>query len=88
MVGNLNGWSLDRVFSVKEMLQLLKEHFEREPLEKSYRGEVAERYRYVDDGVEVGFISFHNSALLRSLQQAKAYRRWKGTHLPFCAGWL
>ena len=56
-VGNLNGWSLDRVFSVKEMLQLLKEHFELEPLEKSYRGEVAERYRYVDDGVEVGFIS-------------------------------
>ncbi|MEZ0337420.1 MAG: GTP 3',8-cyclase MoaA [Aquificaceae bacterium] len=56
-VGNLNGWSLDRVFSVKEMLQLLKEHFELEPMEKSYRGEVAERYRYVDDGVEVGFIS-------------------------------
>ncbi|MCY0866219.1 MAG: GTP 3',8-cyclase MoaA [Aquificaceae bacterium] len=56
-VGNLNGWSLDRVFSVKEMLQLLKEHFELEPLEKSYRGEVAERYRYVDDGMEVGFIS-------------------------------
>ena len=39
------------------MLQLLKEHFELEPLEKSYRGEVAERYRFVDDGVEVGFIS-------------------------------
>ena len=32
-VGNLNGWALDRVFSVKEMLQLLKEHFELEPLE-------------------------------------------------------
>ncbi|MFN4013178.1 MAG: GTP 3',8-cyclase MoaA [Aquificaceae bacterium] len=56
-VGNLNGWSLDKVFSVKQMLQLLKEHFELEPVEKSYRGEVAERYRYTDDGVEVGFIS-------------------------------
>ncbi|MFN4320108.1 MAG: GTP 3',8-cyclase MoaA [Aquificaceae bacterium] len=56
-VGNLNGWSLDKVFSVKQMLQLLKEHLELEPVEKSYRGEVAERYRYTDDGVEVGFIS-------------------------------
>ena len=43
--------------SFGSMLQLLKEHFELAPLEKSYRGEVAERYRYVDDGVEVGFIS-------------------------------
>ncbi len=56
-VGNLNGWSLDKVVSVKEMLDLLMKHFELEPVGKSYRGEVAERYRYVDDGVEVGFIS-------------------------------
>ncbi len=56
-VGNLNSWSIDRVFSVREMLSLLKKHFELEPVERAYRGEVAERYRYKDDGVEVGFIS-------------------------------
>lgn len=56
-VGNLNGWSLDKVFSVKEMLSLLERHFELQPVGRSYRGEVAERYRYKDDGVEVGFIS-------------------------------
>ncbi len=56
-VGNLNGWSLERVYSAREMLELLSEHFELEPVEKSYRGEVAQRYRYKDDGLEVGFIS-------------------------------
>lgn len=56
-VGNLNRWSPEKVFSVKEMLQLLSEHFDLEPLERSYRGEVAERYRHRDCGVEIGFIS-------------------------------
>ncbi len=56
-VGSAKDWSLERVFSVKEMLNLLREHFPLEPVEKSHRGEVAERYRYVDDGLEVGFIS-------------------------------
>ncbi|MFN7064834.1 MAG: GTP 3',8-cyclase MoaA [Aquificaceae bacterium] len=56
-VGNVNDWSLEGVFSVREMLELLKKHFDLEPLEKNYRGEVAERYRYKDDGLEVGFIS-------------------------------
>ncbi len=56
-VGNVNGWSLEKVYSVKEMLKLLSKHFELEPVEKSYRGEVADRYRYKDNGVEVGFIS-------------------------------
>lgn len=56
-VGTLNGWSLERVYSAREMLELLKKHFELEPVSKSYRGEVADRYRYVDNGVEVGFIA-------------------------------
>ncbi|MFN3264955.1 MAG: GTP 3',8-cyclase MoaA, partial [Aquificaceae bacterium] len=56
-VGNINGWSLERVYSTREMLELLQKHFELEPVEKAYRGEVAERYRYRDDGLEVGFIS-------------------------------
>ncbi|MCX8059729.1 MAG: hypothetical protein N3C13_00845 [Aquificaceae bacterium] len=56
-VGNLNRWSLEKVFSVKEMLRVLSEHFRLEPVAKSYRGEVAERYRHVDCGVEVGFIA-------------------------------
>ncbi|WPM33025.1 GTP 3',8-cyclase MoaA [Hydrogenobacter sp. T-2] len=56
-VGNINGWSLEKVYSAREMLELLSKRFELEPVEKSYRGEVADRYRYKDDGVEVGFIS-------------------------------
>jgi cyclic pyranopterin phosphate synthase len=56
-VGNLNQWSLEKVFPAKDMLELLSRHFELEPIEKSYRGEVAERYKYRDDRLEVGFIS-------------------------------
>lgn len=56
-VGNLNGWSMERVFSVREMFELLSRYFDLEPVEKSYRGEVAERYRHKDCGVEIGFIS-------------------------------
>lgn len=56
-VGNVNGWSLEKVYSAREMLGLLSKHFELEPVEKSYRGEVSDRYRYKDDWVEVGFIS-------------------------------
>lgn len=56
-VGNVNGWSLERVYSTREMLNIINKHFELEPVERSYRGEVAERYRYKDDGLEVGFIS-------------------------------
>jgi cyclic pyranopterin phosphate synthase len=56
-VGNINGWSLARVYSTREMLELLQKHFELEPVGRSYRGEVAERYRYMDDGLELGFIS-------------------------------
>ncbi|MCS7171225.1 MAG: GTP 3',8-cyclase MoaA [Aquificaceae bacterium] len=56
-VGNLNGWSIDSVFSAREMLELLSRQFDLEPVGKSYRGEVADRYRYKDCNTEVGFIS-------------------------------
>ena len=56
-VGNLNHWSLDKVFSAKEIVETISKEFEIEPVEKSYRGEVAQRYRYKDDGVEFGVIS-------------------------------
>ncbi|MDW8095386.1 MAG: GTP 3',8-cyclase MoaA [Aquificaceae bacterium] len=56
-VGNLNEWSMDRVFSVKEMRDVISQHYDLEPVERSYRGEVAQRYRHKDSHVEVGFVS-------------------------------
>ena len=56
-VGNLNGWSLDKVVSAKEIVEIISKEFPIEPVEKNYRGEVADRYRYKDDGLEFGVIS-------------------------------
>lgn len=56
-VGTVNGWSLERVVSAREIVSKIAREFEIEPIEKSYRGEVAERYRYKDDGLEFGVIS-------------------------------
>ncbi|MDQ0216433.1 cyclic pyranopterin phosphate synthase [Oikeobacillus pervagus] len=56
-VGNTNGWNWDQVMSKKEIFQLLSQHFEMKPVDPSYFGEVAKRYKYNDTGTEVGFIT-------------------------------
>lgn len=56
-VGNINGWSLERVVSAKDIVNIISKEFDIEPVSKSYRGEVADRYRYKDDGLEFGVIS-------------------------------
>ena len=56
-VGTLNGWSLDEVVTSKQLVDMICARWALEPLERNYRGEVAQRYRFVDGGGEVGFIS-------------------------------
>ena len=56
-VGNLNGWKRDRVVASSELASMIDAVFPIEPLEPSYRGEVAERWRYRDGSGEIGFIS-------------------------------
>ncbi|MFL5926381.1 MAG: GTP 3',8-cyclase MoaA [Gaiellaceae bacterium] len=56
-VGNTNGWRLDDVVPAKEIVALLDESFGVEPVEPSYRGEVARRWRYRDGRGEVGVIA-------------------------------
>jgi GTP 3',8-cyclase len=56
-VGNTNGWRLDDVVPAKEIVALLDESFGVEPVEPSYRGEVAQRWRYCDGRGEVGVIA-------------------------------
>ncbi|MBI4199836.1 MAG: GTP 3',8-cyclase MoaA [Chloroflexi bacterium] len=56
-VGNLNGWRLDNIVPSAEVIRRINEVFPLEPAERSYRGEVAERYRYVDGTGEIGVIS-------------------------------
>lgn len=56
-VGNRNAWSQDLVVPSKELAARIAERWPVEPLERDYRGEVAQRYRFVDGKGEVGFIS-------------------------------
>jgi cyclic pyranopterin phosphate synthase len=56
-VGHTNGWRLDDVVPAAEILAAVQAKLPLEPLEPSYRGEVARRWRYADGGGEIGVIA-------------------------------
>jgi len=56
-VGASNGWRLDDVVPAAEIVSTVGAEFPLEPLEAAYRGEVAERYRYLDGAGEIGVIA-------------------------------
>jgi len=56
-VGTVNHWRGDLVVPSAELIAKIGERWPLEPVDPNYRGEVAERYRFVDGGGEVGFIS-------------------------------
>jgi cyclic pyranopterin phosphate synthase len=56
-VGNRNEWRQDLVVPSKELASRIAERWPLEPVDREYRSEVAERYRFSDGKGEVGFIS-------------------------------
>jgi len=56
-VGHTNGWRLDDVVPAKEIVAAIDREMPLEPVDKDYRGEVADRYRYKDGGGEIGVIA-------------------------------
>jgi cyclic pyranopterin phosphate synthase len=56
-VGNRNHWELGRVVPSRELMQRIHARWPLQPVGRQHRGEVAERYAYVDGGGEIGFIS-------------------------------
>ena len=56
-VGNCNAWSMDKVVSSKEILEVLQKEFSIEALSPAYQGEVARKYRFRDSGTEFGLIT-------------------------------
>jgi cyclic pyranopterin phosphate synthase len=56
-VGHSNGWRLDEVVKASEIRDLINAEMSIEPAEPNYRGEVANRYRYVDGSGEIGIIA-------------------------------
>jgi len=56
-VGNRNAWHADEVVPSAELLRDIGARWPMTALPGTYRGEVAERYRYDDGAGEIGFIS-------------------------------
>ena len=56
-VGHSNGWRLDDVVTADEILATVGSEFPLEPMPPTKPGEVAERFRYLDGGGEIGVIA-------------------------------
>ncbi len=56
-VGTLNGWDPEKVVSAREIVERIDRAMPLEPLPRESTGEVALRFRYRDDGAEVGVIA-------------------------------
>ena len=56
-VGNHNKWSIKRVVSGNEILNIIMSEFDVAPIDLSSSQEVAKRYRYLDDSCEFGLIT-------------------------------
>jgi len=70
-VGSTNGWQMDTVVPSRELAAMIAAEFPIEPVEANYRGEVAERWRYLDGSGEVGFISSVTQAFCRDCTRAR-----------------
>jgi len=56
-VGNMNGWKPEQVVSAEEIFERINAEMPLEPVEPNYKGEVAQRYRYLNGSGEIGIIA-------------------------------
>ncbi|MFS0576020.1 GTP 3',8-cyclase MoaA [Sporosarcina sp. 179-K 3D1 HS] len=70
-VGNDNAWSFRKVVTKKEIFDILNTSYAMEPVDEDYYGEVAKRYRYKDNGSEVGFITSVSESFCATCTRAR-----------------
>jgi cyclic pyranopterin phosphate synthase len=70
-VGTTNGWRLDDVVPAAEIVRRIGSEMPIEPLEPSYRGEVAKRWRYLDGGGEFGIVASVTQAFCADCTRAR-----------------
>lgn len=85
-VGNRNGWKMEQVVPSKEIFRRIHDRFSLKPLQKSYHGEVAERYTYEDGSGEIGFISSVTQPFCRTCTRARLSADGKVYTCLFAAG--
>jgi cyclic pyranopterin phosphate synthase len=70
-VGNVNHWERDLVVPTAELLQHISSYWDIEPIARHYTGEVADRYRYVEGGGEIGFVSSISQPFCRPCNRSR-----------------
>jgi cyclic pyranopterin phosphate synthase len=70
-VGHTNGWRMDHVVPAAEIVATIDAAFPLEPIDANYRGEVAQRWRYRDNGNEIGVIASVTQAFCRDCTRAR-----------------
>ena len=70
-VGHSNGWRLDEVVPAADLVAAVTGAWPAEPVDPSYRGEVADRWRYLDGRGEFGIISSVTVPFCRDCTRAR-----------------
>ena len=70
-VGESNEWDFSKVVTKKEMFEQLSKQFDLEPVDRSYLGEVAKRYRYAGTNTEIGFITSVSESFCSTCTRAR-----------------
>lgn len=70
-VGSTNGWRMDDVVTKEEIFKQISADEQLEPVDFSYFGEVAKRYRYKGTDIDVGFIASVSEAFCHSCTRAR-----------------
>jgi len=85
-VGTLNGWDLSQVVTAAEIIERIGAEFPIEPVDRNYRGEVANRYRYRDGGGEIGIIASVSEPFCGDCTRARLTIEGKLVTCLFAAG--
>jgi cyclic pyranopterin phosphate synthase len=70
-VGHSNGWRLDEVVPAAELVEMIGRVWPIVPADPSYRGEVADRWRYTDGRGEFGVIASVTQPFCRDCTRAR-----------------
>jgi cyclic pyranopterin phosphate synthase len=70
-VGHTNGWRMDDVVTAAEIVAMIDREFPLMPIDPNYTGEVAQRWRYRDNGHEIGVIASVTQAFCRTCTRAR-----------------
>ncbi len=81
-VGSSNGWRMDDVLPSSEVVNRIANVFPLEATAAGYRGETAERWRYLDGGGEIGVISSVTHAFCGDCTRARLSTEGQGLSVP------